>query len=86
MNNWISVEFAVPSNSRYVLVKTLNEWVDSNGKKRRRYNIHIGQRLCFKNGNIKWRGQGGGYICNDKSSVKVTHWMPLPELQEIQGE
>jgi len=79
MREWISVNFAVPPDERNVLVIALSKWKMSNGKERQSYNIYIANRIAFKNGNIKWRCTRGGYIQDNKSETKVTHWMPLPE-------
>jgi Protein of unknown function (DUF551) len=80
MNEWISVDFAVPPDSRKVLVSTLNTWKMGNGEIRERKNIYIAEMKRFKNGKVKWRDSRGGYIVHpDDKESKVTHWMPLPQ-------
>ena len=78
MTQWISIDFAVPPDDREVLARALYKWTLTNGEKRSSSDIHIASRKVFKNGRIKWRGNGG-YISTDESATKVTHWMPLPE-------
>ena len=78
MSEWISIDFAVPSDSREVLVRTSLKWTMIDGSERNSCTITIGRRIVFKNGRIKWRAQEGGYIIKGNSDRKITHWMPLP--------
>lgn len=80
MSEWISVDFAVPPDERHVLIRSVLKWTRSNGKEMISHHIHIGSRIVFKNGNIKWRNKNGGYIATHQSETKVTHWMPLPDM------
>lgn len=82
MNNWISVKDAVPPDDRDVLVCTYWSWISLDGRFIERKEIEIGQRVVFKNGNIKWRSNKGGFISIDGQGAEhnmVTHWMALPE-------
>ena len=76
---WICVNFAVPSDERPVLANTFYKWTMTNGQERSKSVIHIASRVIFKNGKVKWRARSGGYISTEKSQIKVTHWMPMPE-------
>lgn len=79
MNQWISVNVAVPPDSRDVLVVSYHEW-ESYGKKHDSTQIHIAQRIVFQKGHVKWRcSKGTGFIETPLSQTKIIYWMPLPE-------
>lgn len=78
MTEWISVNFAVPPDSRNILVSSLYAWTRPNGEKRESRTTYMAQRIVFRNGKVKWRAQGGGYIGTPESNTKITHWMHLP--------
>lgn len=77
---WINVDFAVPPDTRKVLVCTLHTWQMGNREIRERKNIYIAIMKRFKNGKVKWQDHNGSYISKPDSGTKVTHWMPLPQF------
>lgn len=79
MNEWISVDFAVPPDSRKVIICTLLTWKMASGEIRESKNIYIAKMKRFKNGKVKWQDSRGSYISKTGSETRVTHWMPLPE-------
>lgn len=78
---WINANDAVPPDDRDVLAVSFYSFKNVRGEKIECVEIHIAQRIVFRNGNIKWRcSKGSGFISTNKSETIITHWAKLPEL------